>query len=140
MDEEEKWIQEDISIPQPYKEPQQFKQRHFYRPRVTHYTMLPWQPKALQSSPTISSLHENKLNAQLLCIMKMMCFKDISMQQSSGRNIKYFAGRLFITYNFTWRENPLIDNEFALSWFFLMFFVSIDRKHIKNLNLGHQGA
>lgn len=41
MDEEEKWIQEDISIPQPYKEPQQFKQRHFNRPRVTHYTMLP---------------------------------------------------------------------------------------------------
>lgn len=41
MDEEEKWIQEDISIPQPYKEPQQFKQWHFYRPRVTHYTMLP---------------------------------------------------------------------------------------------------
>lgn len=78
--------------------------------------------------------------AELLCIMKMMCFKDISMQQSSGRNIKYFAGRLFIMYNFTWRENPLIDNEFALSWFFLMFFVSIDRKHIKNLNLGHQGA
>lgn len=77
---------------------------------------------------------------QSLCIMKMMCFKDISMQQSSGRNIKYFAGRLFITYNYTWRENPLIDNEFALSWFFLMFFVSIDRKHIKNLNLGHQGA
>lgn len=41
MDEEEKWIQEDTSIPLPYKEPQQFKQRHFYRPRVTHYTMLP---------------------------------------------------------------------------------------------------
>lgn len=76
----------------------------------------------------------------IINIMKMMCFKDISMQQSSGRNIKYFAGSLFITYNFTWRENPLIDNEFALSWFFLMFFVSIDRKHIKNLNLGHQGA
>lgn len=41
MDEEEKWIQEDTSIPLPYKEPQQFKQRHFYRPRMTHYTMLP---------------------------------------------------------------------------------------------------
>lgn len=41
MDEEEKWIQEDTSIPLPYKEPQQFKQRHFYWPRMTHYTMLP---------------------------------------------------------------------------------------------------
>lgn len=40
MDEEEKWIQEDISIPQPYKEPQQFKQRHLYRTNVTHYGML----------------------------------------------------------------------------------------------------